>query len=137
MIAVQRIHLAQSQPAKTTASKKLMRGFANLIEENVRLGKSVAWYASALHVSTAHLSRVCQAENHKPASRYLQERVLANAQAMLRETEIPIAQIASKLHFSSPAYFSRLFTEKLGVTPREYRKNERDRARRSALVRYG
>lgn len=137
MIKVQRIAKAQSVTGKTSAAHKLMRQFADLVEENLRQGHGLTWYCSALGVTTAHLSRVCQAENHKPASKYLQDRILSEAQELLLETDLQIAEISTKLHFSTPAYFSRLFTQKIGLTPRDFRSKERQASKRAALARYG
>ena len=44
--------------------------------------------------------------------------------ALLRAKEhLTIAEIAYKLGFSNPAYFSKCFKKQFGMTPQEYRKN--------------
>ncbi len=43
------------------------------------------------------------------------------ARTLLRESEIPIAAVASECGFPDNNYFSRLFHQKEQMTPREYR----------------
>ena len=42
---------------------------------------------------------------------------------LLRETEHSIMYISAALNFSNPYYFSKVFRKKIGITPREYKKN--------------
>jgi AraC-like DNA-binding protein len=137
VIAARRMAHLQSQPHEKSAATKLMRNFAELVEANFKDGHSVSYYASKLGVTTAHLSRVCQSENTKSASKYLQDRILLEAKLMLTETDLQISDIAKRLHFSSAAYFSRLFSTKVKTTPKDFRLSIRQSNKRAALARYG
>ena len=55
-------------------------------------------------------------------SEYLMEIRLSAARKMLLESKFSIKEICYKTGFDSEAYFSKLFKEKEGVTPTEYRK---------------
>jgi LacI family transcriptional regulator len=46
---------------------------------------------------------------------------LDHACRMLRASELPIVEIAARSGYSTPEYFHRVFREKLGTTPRQYR----------------
>lgn len=53
---------------------------------------------------------------------YLLEMKLIEAKRMLREESIPIHEIAERLGFESPEYFSRYFRKRVGHSPKEFRK---------------
>lgn len=106
---------------KANASQRLMEGFVNLLEKDFRSARTLAQYAKELGVTPTHLTRVSQQVNGKSASRLIQERVLSEARMMLLNTDHKILEISNHLGFSSPAYFTRLFSSKLGQTPKEFR----------------
>ena len=54
---------------------------------------------------------------------YRTELLIMNAQRMLAATELSISEIAERLGFGSETYFRRIFKSKVGISPREFRKN--------------
>ncbi|OZQ66667.1 hypothetical protein CA600_11035 [Paenibacillus sp. VTT E-133280] len=48
------------------------------------------------------------------------------AKSLLRETSLPVCEIASRSGFEDDRYFSRLFRERIGQLPSEYRAEEKD-----------
>ncbi|WP_043585794.1 AraC family transcriptional regulator [Geminisphaera colitermitum] len=53
---------------------------------------------------------------------YIRDAHLARAKDLLRETTLPIPQVADAAGFSSPEYMAQLFRAKLGESPLRYRK---------------
>lgn len=51
----------------------------------------------------------------------LHERRLLEARRLLAYSQLPIAQIAHQLGYEDPAYFSRFFQRRVGVSPSWYR----------------
>ena len=47
---------------------------------------------------------------------------LNTAKALLAETDAPVAAIAREVGYEDPAYFSRLFTSRVGQSPRAFRR---------------
>jgi AraC family transcriptional regulator, transcriptional activator of pobA len=82
----------------------------------------VADYARALGVTPTHLSRCCRETCGRPALALLNDRVLFEARQLLRDTRVPVQDIARSLGFSSAAYFSRAFLAKAGSTPSAFRR---------------
>lgn len=56
---------------------------------------------------------------------YLIEKRIAESKRLLENTDYPIAQIASKVGFSSQSYFSQVFKKSTQLTPNAYRKSKR------------
>ncbi len=125
LLSVHVARMAQKhyKTARISASQRLMEGFVNLLERDFRSARTLTAYAKELGVTPTHLTRVCQQVNGKSASRLIQERVLSEARMMLMNTDHKILEISNHLGFSSPAYFTRLFSAKLGKTPKEFRQS--------------
>ena len=56
----------------------------------------------------------------KKALQIIQENVVAEAVALLKEGKYNVQQISDLLHFPSPSYFCRYFRKAAGKTPRAY-----------------
>lgn len=53
---------------------------------------------------------------------YLTERRLAACKELLSSSNLSVTQIANSAGFSSQSYFSQIFNKKVGMSPRQYRK---------------
>jgi len=104
------------------AANRIAAAFTALLERDFRKGRGVAHYAAALGVTATHLSRCCKATSGRTASALLQDRVHFEARQMLRDTRLPIKDVAATLGFRSAAYFARAFQHKTGQTPSAFRK---------------
>lgn len=102
-------------------SLTLIRAFRHLVELHYAEQWKVEDYARELNLLPARLNRLCRNFLDCNAKQLLLERLLLEARRKLIYTRINIEQIAFELGFNDPAYFSRLFRQHLGCSPREYR----------------
>ena len=56
---------------------------------------------------------------------YLLRRRIERAQALLRDTELPMGEVAFKVGFPNQAHFSMVFRRLAGLTPRQWRLREK------------
>jgi AraC family transcriptional regulator len=56
-----------------------------------------------------------------PPHRYLLARRLVRAQQLLKQTTLPLGEVALACGFASASHFSTTFRNALGATPGEYR----------------
>lgn len=126
------IRMANTSVKKTSSSQQLMADFCKLLEQQFRSGRGLSDYAKQLNVSTAHLSRVSRTLNGKSANRLIQDRIFLQARYELATGTGKVQQIGATLGFASPAYFTRLFADKIGLPPREYRSQHRQRTSKSS-----
>lgn len=77
--------------------------------------------AKALNMSARYLSDSLKAETGKTAIEHIHLYLIDEAKNLLLEPKITVSEIAYKLGFDNPKYFSRLFKKKVGVTPSAYR----------------
>ncbi|SEL20268.1 AraC-type DNA-binding protein [Butyrivibrio sp. ob235] len=83
---------------------------------------SLTSMAKDLYVSPFALSRVFSGTFHTNFNRYLNETRFIYAQSLLRYTDQTITEVYENAGFESQRTFNRVFTEKLHMSPREYRK---------------
>lgn len=57
-------------------------------------------------------------------STYINQSRLAHAQVLLQDPEKSIGDIVLMCGFESASYFTKLFKEKFGMTPSQYRKEK-------------
>jgi AraC-like DNA-binding protein len=79
--------------------------------------RTPAEFAAQLAVHTNHLNRSVKTVTGRTTSRLISDRILKEAQALLKHTEWSIAQIATGLGFDEPAYFTSFFKKYTGTAP--------------------
>jgi AraC family transcriptional regulator len=82
--------------------------------------------AKAVAMSPFHFTRAFKAATGKTPHRYVLERRISAAQAMVANTSRPLNEIAFEVGFCSPSHFSAVFQSFTGLTPSAHRrKNSR------------
>ena len=77
--------------------------------------------ASQLKLSSKYLSDLLKQETGKTALELIHLYVVSEAKNLLVAGEHSISEIAYKLGFENPPYFSRLFKKEVGVSPKEFK----------------
>ena len=68
------------------------------------------------------ISKLMKKHTNMTFKELLQEKRLNKAKQLLTETNISVVKIISLVGYENPTYFYKIFKEKYGYTPREYRK---------------
>jgi AraC-like DNA-binding protein len=82
---------------------------------------SVAYCAEQLHLSANYFGDLIKKETGKTASEYIQSKLIDIAKEKIFDTNKTVSQIAYDLGFKYPQHFARLFKQKVGRSPLEYR----------------
>ncbi|MDN3655448.1 helix-turn-helix transcriptional regulator [Ferruginibacter paludis] len=82
---------------------------------------SVAWCAGELNLSPGYFGDLIKKETGKTAQEYIQTKVIDVAKERIFDHNKSVNQIASELGFKYPQHFTRLFKQRSGYTPNEYR----------------
>jgi len=82
-------------------------------------------YASRLGLSTQRLNRLVRAESGRSALELVHERLTREACRRLVYVAAPAASLALELGFADPAYFTRFFKRRTGLTPQRWRQAQR------------
>lgn len=82
---------------------------------------TVKFLADNVHLSPSYLSDLLKKETGKNAQEHIHFYLIEEAKNYLINTEKNINEIAYSLGFEYPQYFNKLFKQKTGKTPLEYR----------------
>jgi AraC family transcriptional activator of pobA len=110
-----------AQPQADVRESNLVQRLRTLVEEHYLEQWRVADYARALSVSPTHLSRLTRAATGESALRLIEARSMREARRHLAYTNLSIATIAYAMGYADPAYFTRVFTQDAGLSPRAFR----------------
>lgn len=72
--------------------------------------------------SKTHICRLFIKNTGKTFNQTLTDVRLANAQSLLKNTDLTVSEIAKKVGYESNEYFQRMFKKKVGISPGSYRK---------------
>ena len=82
---------------------------------------SVADCAKELNLSAGYFGDLIKKETGQSAQEYIQAKVINVAKERIFNVEKSISEVAYELGFKYPQHFTRLFKQKTGMTPNEYR----------------
>ena len=82
---------------------------------------TVKFLADNVHLSPSYLSDLLKKETGKNAQEHIHFYLIEEAKNYLINTEKNVNEIAYSLGFEYPQYFNKLFKQKTGNTPMEYR----------------
>jgi len=82
---------------------------------------SVAWCAEELKLSANYFGDLIKKETGISALEYIQTKVIEVAKVRLFDYNKTINEIAHEMGFKYPQHFSRLFKQRTGITPNEFR----------------
>jgi len=92
------------------------------LHSNVHNPLSLAEMANHAGLSESHFSRIFKAQTgHAPLDYFILLK-MQHACTLLAVTEMQIKEVAAAVGYGDPYYFSRLFKQVIGVSPREYRR---------------
>lgn len=113
---------------RDTVNKGILERFEELLnsyfesEKTYSIGlPSVAYCAGELHLSANYFGDLIKKETGKSAQEYIQNKIIDVAKNMVFDRNKSVSEIAYELGFKYPQHFSRLFKNRVGMTPNEYR----------------
>lgn len=105
---------------KRSASDNLIADLREYIASHIDEQISVANLADIAGLSTGHLRKLFREVSGEGVKEYILNRKMHHAGELLRGKKMMIKEIAAATGFSDQNYFSRVFKEHFGVSPREY-----------------
>lgn len=112
--------LSEAQGTETITPQRL-HGVLGHIEDHLDQALRVEHLAEMVGLSRSHFSRAFQHVTGQSPQRFIINRRLCRARALLLSSTANLAHIASQSGFSSHAHMTAVFRKELGVTPTRYR----------------
>lgn len=98
------------------------------MQENIQQNLTLEQLAAYFKYSPSHFSMLFQKDTGVSPIHYFIRLKIQKACQYIELTNLKLNKIAFKLGFDEPAYFSRIFTKVMGITPSEYRRQESEHA---------
>ncbi|WP_439504308.1 helix-turn-helix domain-containing protein [Sediminibacterium sp.] len=115
----QLITRSQSNKSIVSQIESLLRNYFTV--SDVKELPSVKSLADKVHLSSSYLSDLLKKETGKNAQEHIHFYLIEEAKNRLLNSPSTINEIAFSLGFEYPQYFTKLFKQKTGHTPIEYR----------------
>ena len=92
------------------------------VEENLAQDISLETAADFAGVSSFYLSKLFKEEKGETFINYISDKRLEKSRQLLESTGLSIKEITAEVGYNDQNYFSRIFKNKYGLSPKEYRK---------------
>ncbi|MCA0756586.1 response regulator [Paenibacillus sp. N4] len=110
-------------------SSRRQHSYKDIVEKAIQYTKehyadpdiSIQRLCSHLHISTGYFSGVFKKEVKLTFVQYLMHIRMEAAKELLRATGLKAFEIAERVGFADPNYFSFCFKKQVGISPKEYR----------------
>ncbi|KYP13069.1 helix-turn-helix transcriptional regulator [Flavihumibacter sp. CACIAM 22H1] len=82
---------------------------------------TLKYVANELHLHPTYLSNLLKQQTGKTAAQLVRERLILEAQSLLKNTDMTVAEVAYYLHFKDNSNFAKFFRHQVGISPSDYR----------------
>ncbi len=112
---------AAGLPGLNGGYSRTVRLAKEYVDIHFRRDISLSECAEYVHVSSGHLSRLFAKETGMNFSEYVNMKKMEHAKHLLRSTNMRVRAVSDEVGYLNPHYFSKLFKEYTGMSPRDYR----------------
>ena len=113
----------QGGAKKQTRAESIFTEFIRLVEQNYRSERRVSWYGEQLNITPKYLYGVVKQVSHRTPTDWIDDYVTLEIKLLLKNSTYSIKEIAQNLHFSSQSFLGKYFKDRVGVSPKDYRKS--------------
>lgn len=127
LITINKMGLVNSyrQPDKKDEKIDYVENIVTFIQEHYMEKLTIDSIAKSLNLSKSYLSHLFKEMTGFTVMEYVMATRLTQAKYMLAlERDKPLKDVAYECGFESASHFSRYFRQKVGVTPKDYRKKQ-------------
>ena len=102
---------------ESSLGRKELDQLTAYVEDNLDRSISLAELAAVVNVSRFYFSRLFKRSTGSSAISFVEQRRVRQAQALIAETDLPLAQVALATGFADQSHFTRRFRRHVGCTP--------------------
>lgn len=113
---------ADQNELSTSYDAEFFRNFSRLVEVHFKEKHGLSDYADLLLVTPKTLNKKLSKLHIRNPNDIIKNRIILEAKRLLTFSAMSIKEIAYHLGYDDPAYFNRLFTNKVKATPASFRK---------------
>ena len=107
---------------KKAEENPIIKKVCSYVDENLSSDISLDTAADFAGVRHFYLSKLFKEEKGETFINYISDKRLEKSRQLLEQTELSIKEITAEVGYNDQNYFSRIFKNKYGLSPKEYRK---------------
>ena len=120
-VEIRRCLSAQVAPSAFHKYSSLTARFLRTLNSRPYQLTTASEVAKLLGVSRSWLNQLVRQETTKNLTDHLRGRLILESKRLLAHSDLNVSEIAYQLGFEDPSYFTRLFRQVEGLSPREFR----------------
>lgn len=105
----------------TTRQQTIFHNFLELVTKDGLAHRKIDYYAETLCITPNYLSDVVKQESGMTVMQWINRHAIQEIKVLLKYSNLSISEIAEKVNFDNPSFFSKFFKRETGLTPNEYR----------------
>jgi AraC family transcriptional regulator, transcriptional activator of pobA len=125
LVEVRRCLSYQTSPSSFRKYSSLTARFLRTLSARPYQVTTASEVARLLGVSRSWLNQRVRQETEKSLTDHLQGRLILESKRLLAHSDLNVSEVAYQLGFEDPSYFTRLFRQMEGLSPREFREEYR------------
>lgn len=125
LVVHQMLMLIYNSQFKLTKGNTLPFEIKRYLESSLEENINMSTVSNMFYCSVSQLNRVFKQEFHVTPYDYLLHLRLDVSKHLLKHTNMKVKEISDKLQFADEHYFSSFFKKKIGMTPSQFRKENK------------
>lgn len=118
------VEMASDMRMSVNQSDYTFHAFTRLLQEYPHK-REVQWYAKQLGITPKYLSEICKDLSDKSAGEWIADVTVSELKHYLRNTTLPIREIARMMEFPNASFFCQYTKKHTGITPNQFRKQKK------------
>lgn len=116
------IATSDSENKSCSRAMDIFLEFKTLVKKYLYREHKPSFYADKLNITSGYLNEVVNNVMHVSTQKYILSEIILQARRELATSSLSIQQVADKLGYDDPAYFSRIFSKVSGMSPHAFQK---------------
>lgn len=108
--------------ASNDRSHEIHIRFIQAVQKYYMKERNVSFYANLLCITPKYLSQIIQKSSGRFAGEWIAEYVILEAKVLIKSRQYTIQQISEMLNFPNQSFFGRYFKKRVGLSPKEYQR---------------
>lgn len=109
------------KPRYASRRDEIFNQFINEVQSHYKQERQVLFYADRLCISPKYLSSIVHEVSGKYATEWIDDYVILETKALLKNHNFTIKEICQQMNFSTQSLFAKYFKQHTGMTPRQFR----------------
>lgn len=119
----------QSHPNDYAHQQERLRQILSYIHEHYHEKLTLDDISAHINLCKSECCRFFKKNMNESIFDYIMQYRIEQSLLLLQQTNESITQIANQIGFSSPSYFTKIFRQTVGVSPKHYRQSEQNKRR--------